>query len=200
MTTLQLIPHLAPIARTVTTVGAVGSEVLTAGAILAALNITGTAIQKTYAAGRFTRRIVDATVIPAADFISWLNAQIDWAEAGAAFWACLTCICTALYVAGEFTGRAVKTAHANWTGDVVYTAPTIAPEPIAIDPRDIYAIEASFAEPTVAEMPDFAEYVDFMAPRDLAALKVVELRKLARGQAKGVHMMRKPELLALLAA
>ena len=192
MTTLQLIPHLAPIARTITTVGAVGSEVITAGAILAALNITSTAIEKTYAAGRFTRRVVDATVIPAADAISWLNAQIDWNEVGATLWGCILTIATAIYVAGEFTGRAIKTAHAEHVGSIDWSLP--AEEPEIVDPRDVYAIEAPVHESVVAEMPDFVEYVD------LASLKVIELRKRARGLAKGVHLMRKAELVELLTA
>ncbi|WP_186525278.1 hypothetical protein [Synechococcus sp. SYN20] len=72
-------------------------------------------------------------------------------------------------------------------------------EPELIDPRDVYAIEAPVHEPTITEMPDFAEYVEFMAPFDLAKLKVTELRKRARGLAKGVHLMRKEELLQVLA-
>ena len=72
-------------------------------------------------------------------------------------------------------------------------------EPELIDPRDVYAIEAHFIEPTVAEMPDFEEYVAHMAAYDLAALTVKQLRRKAKGLAKGVHMMRKPELVALLA-
>ena len=67
-----------------------------------------------------------------------------------------------------------------------------------IDPRDVYAIEAHFIEPTVAEMPEFEEYVAFMATYDLAKLTVKQLRRKAKGLAKGVHMMRKPELVALL--
>ena len=72
-------------------------------------------------------------------------------------------------------------------------------EPEVDDPRDIYAVEAHFIEPTIAEMPDFAEYVAFMAPYDLASRKVVELRKMARGMAQNVHLMRKAELIELLA-
>lgn len=209
MTTLQLIPHLAPIARTITTVGTVGSEVLTAGAILAALNITSTAIEKTYQAGRFTRRIVDATVIPAADAISWLNAKIDWTEVGATLWGCLLTVATALYVAGEFTGRAIKTAHANWIGTVEFsTEPVLEIE----DPRDTIAIEAT--APETEDLPfdcsfdggahdiDWAEALAGLTirkPVDLTTLKVVELRKRARGLAPRVHLMRKAELLELLA-
>ena len=95
----------------------------------------------------------------------------------------------------------------------------------ADDPRDIFAIEAPVLEvddcsfdggshdidwlaalaeltirqPSIAEMPDFAEDVEFMAPLDLASLKVVELRKRARGLAKNVHLMRRAELLQVLA-
>ena len=205
MTTLQLIPYLAPIARTVTTAGAVGSEILTAGAILAALNITSSAIEKTYKAGRFTRRIVDATVIPAADAISWLNAKIDWSEVGATLWGCLLTIATAIYVAGEFTGRAIKTAHANWIGTVEFATEA---ELEIEDPRDTIAIEATTIE--VEDLPfdcapdiDWAEalaHLTIRKPADLTALKVTELRRKAKGLAKGVHLMRKAELVALLAA
>ena len=68
-----------------------------------------------------------------------------------------------------------------------------------IDPRDVYAIEAHFIEPTVAEMPEFEEYVAFMANYDLATLTVKQLRAQAKGLAKGVHLMRKQDLIALLA-
>ena len=68
-----------------------------------------------------------------------------------------------------------------------------------IDPRDIYAIEGIVKEPTVEEMPDFEEYVDFMASADLAGFSVKELRRMAKGLAKNVHLMRKADLVSLLA-
>ncbi len=217
MTTLQLIPHLAPIARTATTVGAVGSEVLTAGAILAALNLTSTAIEKTYSAGRMTRRVVDATLIPAADAISWLLAQIDWAEVGATLWTCLLTVATALYVAGEFTGRTVKTWHANHVGQIKWTVEQDI-EDCTFDGLshaiDFDATYDAFIEASAPEMDDelFAvamEETDLInqiqaaaevPTRDLAGLKVVELRKMARKiGTKGTHKMRKAELIEVLA-
>lgn len=54
------------------------------------------------------------------------------------------------------------------------------------DPRDTIAIEAP-----VHDAPDLIA--------DLHQLSVVELRRMARGLAKGIHMMRKAELVALLA-
>lgn len=75
-------------------------------------------------------------------------------------------------------------------------------EPEVIDPRDLVAIEAPIAvyEPTIAEMPDWDDYVDFHARvEQLATLTVVELRKQAKGLAKGVHLMRKAQLVELLA-
>ena len=216
MTTLQLVPHLAPIARTITTVGAVGSEVLTAGAILAALNLTSTAIEKTHQAGRMTRRAIDATLIPAADAISWFIAQVDWAEVGAIAWNCLLTIATALYVAGEFAGRTFKTWHTNHVGQIDWTVEeeledcTFEGLAHAIDYDTAFDqwIEASAPEMDDEEFGTAMEETDLIATiktnttaqtRDLAGKKVTELRRMARGLAKGVHMMRKAELVALLA-
>ena len=72
-----------------------------------------------------------------------------------------------------------------------------------IDPRDVYAIEATFT----AVPFDASDELDWLEPferlavykPDLSALKVTELRRKAKGLAKGVHMMRKAELVALLA-
>ena len=74
-------------------------------------------------------------------------------------------------------------------------------EPELVDPRDVYAIEApvQLQEPTVQDMPDWDEYVNFCFKRDdLAKLSVAALRRRARGMAKGIHAMRKIELVALL--
>ena len=69
------------------------------------------------------------------------------------------------------------------------------------DPRDTVAIEA----PVPFDVTDDIDWFETLAdltirqPVDLASMKVVELRKRAKGLAKGVHLMRKQELLALLA-
>ena len=205
MTTLQLIPHLAPVVRTASTITAVGGEVLTAGALLAALNVSATAIEKTYAAGRFTRRVVDKTLIPAADAISWAASKVDWVEAARTVWACSLTIGVAFYVAGERTAQAFHAWHTEHVGSIDWSLP--AEEPEIEDPRDTIAIEAPVAEVLDVTFDggthdlDWDAYVDAHAEIDaLNALKVVELRRKAKGLAKGVHMMRKAELVALLVA
>ena len=76
-------------------------------------------------------------------------------------------------------------------------------EPEVDDPREIYAVEASFAYVDDCTFTgsshdlDWEDYVE--AYSHLATRKVVELRKMARGLAQNVHLMRKSELIALLA-
>lgn len=136
MTALTLL-HTAPAlealtaaARAVATAGAVTGEIVTAGALLWALNGTATAIRTTHAAGAATRRLVDATLIPAADWLSWAAAQVDWAEAARTAWACLLAIGCAAYVAGEATGRAWRAWHTDWVGTIDWT-PAEIPAPVA---------------------------------------------------------------------
>lgn len=74
-------------------------------------------------------------------------------------------------------------------------------DPELVDPRDVYAIEAPVQshEPTIEDMPDWDEYVDFCFKHDdLAKMSVNALRRRARGMARGIHGMRKAELVALL--
>ena len=78
------------------------------------------------------------------------------------------------YVAGERLGRAFYAWHAEWVGTVAFVAPE------------------ALQEPPVIEAPAPVQI-------DLSTHKVVELRRMAKGLAKGVHMMRKAELLELLA-
>ena len=74
-----------------------------------------------------------------------------------------------------------------------------------VDPRDIYAIEAPL--PFDCSFDGGSHDLDWFEPferlaiykPDLSALKVTELRRRAKGLAKGVHLMRKAELVALLA-
>ena len=88
-----------------------------------------------------------------------------------------------------------------------FHAPLEVVDPDDIDPRNVYAIEADF---TFYEDPvpfDATDELDWFEPfgrltvykPDLSALKVTELRRKAKGLAKGVHLMRKAELVALLA-
>jgi hypothetical protein len=80
------------------------------------------------------------------------------------------------------------------------------------DPRDIFAIEAPASFDCSGDLNcsldggshdlDWLEAfarLDIRQPVDLAALKVTELRKRAKGLAKGVHLMRRAELLRVLA-
>ena len=154
--------------RAVTLAGTAAGELVTAGALLWALNGTAGAIRTTYRAGAATRRLVDATLVPAADAISWAIAQVDWAETARTIWACALTVGVAAYVAGEATGRAFHAWHTAWVGAIDWAAPAPAPAP----------------EPIACTYE---------------GLTVVQLRKLARVKAKGVHLMRKAELLALLA-
>lgn len=64
-------------------------------------------------------------------------------------------------------------------------------EPETTEPEtiDVVAIETPLLEP--AEEPESV---------DLSLLKVVDLRRMAKGLTKGVHLMRKTELVELLAA
>lgn len=174
--TVHAIDTIAAGARFITTTGAAAGEVLTAGALLWTLNGTATAIRTTYRAGAATRRLVDATLIPTADAISWVAAQIDWVETARTVWGCVLTVGVAFYVAGEATGRAFRAWHADWVGTVDWAPaePPAAPAPAPVE----------IAEPV----------------RDLASFKVVELRRMAKGKAKGLHLMRKAELIALLSA
>lgn len=60
------------------------AELTAAGVALMALDRLAAAIRFTYTAGRFTGHLWFTYGVPAvlatADFISWLNSQIDWAE------------------------------------------------------------------------------------------------------------------------
>ena len=60
------------------------AELTAAGVALMALDRLAAAIRFTYTAGRFTGRLWYTYGVPAvlaaADFISWLNSQIDWAD------------------------------------------------------------------------------------------------------------------------
>ena len=76
------------------------------------------------------------------------------------------------------------------------------------DPRDTIAIEAPVAEIDDCSFTGGSHDIDWFEaladltirqPVDLASMKVVELRKRAKGLAKNVHLMRKQELLMLLA-
>ena len=79
-------------------------------------------------------------------------------------------------------------------------------EPEIEDPRDTIAIEAPI--PFDCSFDGGSHDIDWFEaladltirqPVDLSVLKVTELRKKAKGLAKGVHLMRKQELIALLA-
>ena len=69
------------------------------------------------------------------------------------------------------------------------------------DPRDTIAIEAPIPFDATDDIDWFEALADLTIrqPVDLSVLKVTELRKKAKGLAKGVHLMRKQELIALLA-
>lgn len=129
MTALTLI-HAAPALdaaagamRAVATAGALTGEIVTTAGVLWCLNGAANATRTAYAAGAATRRLVDATLLPTADAISWVAAQIDWALAARTAWACLLAIGCAAYVAGDVTGTAWKTWHADWVGTIDWSTP-----------------------------------------------------------------------------
>ena len=106
--------------RAAATIGSIGSEVFTAGAILWTLNTAGTAIEKTYNAGKAVGSVYYSHIKPVTD-------QIDWAEVGALVWSCLLSVAVAFYVAGQFTGKAFYSWHANHVGHIDWTVPTFEP-------------------------------------------------------------------------
>lgn len=85
---MQSLFHLAAgidaLLAAITTAWAALGEIVTAGALLLALDRLAAAIRFTYRAGRAVGTVWFRYVVPAAlvlaDGISWINAQIDWAE------------------------------------------------------------------------------------------------------------------------
>ena len=69
----MFIPALAPTLEAVT----LAAEAVTLAAVV---NTAEKAAAKTYQAGKVTRQLTDKYLLPAADGISWLIAQIDWSE------------------------------------------------------------------------------------------------------------------------
>ena len=78
-------------------------------------------------------------------------------------------------------------------------------EPEVEDPRDTIAIEEPVPEILDVSFDGYThglswdEYVDSYKLSDLKALTVKQLRKQAQGLAKNVHLMRKAQLVELLA-
>ena len=186
MTALTLI-HAAPALdaaagamRAVATAGALTGEIVTTAGVLWCLNGAAGATRAAYTAGAATRRLVDATLLPAADAISWVASQIDWALAARTAWACLLAIGCAAYVAGDVTGTAWKTWHTDWVGTIDWSTPQA---PVA---------QAPVAQAAVAAMP----LID-------GSLTVKQLRRLAVDMGlprSAYHSARKADLIALLVA
>ena len=163
--------------RAVTLAGTAAGELVTAGALLWALNGTAGAIRTTYRAGAATRRLVDATLVPTADAISWAIAQVDWAETARTVWACLLAIAAAAYVAGEATGKAWRAWHTDWVGTIDWSRPQ----------APVVAIPAPAAP---------ARRID-------GSLTVKQLRRMAVDMGlprSAYHSARKADLIALLEA
>ncbi len=74
------------------------------------------------------------------------------------------------------------------------------PEPEVVDPREIFAVETglTFYEEPAPDEAYVARWERIEKGNDLAALTVKELRAQAKGLAKGIHLMRKQELISLL--
>jgi len=60
-------------------------------------------------------------------------------------------LCVLIYVAGEFTGKAFYTWHAQWIGSIEYNAPAAAVVPPAVNPlfAEAAAIEAAYSVRTL---------------------------------------------------
>jgi hypothetical protein len=166
MTALTLI-HAAPALdaaagamRAVATAGALTGEIVTTAGVLWCLNGAANATRTAYAAGAATRRLVNATLLPTADAISWVAAQIDWAETARTVWACLLAIGCAAYVAGEATGTAWKAWHTDWVGTIDWSTPQA---PVVADPAPVVSRRQIDGSLTVKQLRRLA--VDMGLPR-----------------------------------
>ena len=92
----MFIPALAPTMEAVT----LAAEAVTLAAVV---NTAEKAAAKTYQAGKVTRRLTDKYLIPAADGISWLIAQIDWSEVKDGLIQAVVITAVAFYTLGQKT-------------------------------------------------------------------------------------------------
>ena len=106
------------------------SELITISAILLMLDKLAGAVRATFIAGRFTRRLVDATLIPAADALSWIIARIDWRLVLDVVVDCLKVLLALTITAISWTRENLIAAHERHVGVIEWTAPTPAVAPM----------------------------------------------------------------------
>ena len=126
-----------------------GVELLTdltaAAVLLMVLDKVAVAVRWTYAAGRYTGRLWFAYGLPAflmaADGISWLNAQIDWAFVAGTVVDCLKVIAAALFTVVTLLWDARRRYLAANTITPVTIAPVI--HPLAMVATDLQQLTCS---------------------------------------------------------
>ena len=126
-----------------------GVELLTdltaAAVLLMVLDKVAVAVRWTYAAGRYTGRLWFAYGLPAflmaADGISWLNAQIDWAFVAGTVVDCLKVIAAALFTVVTLLWDARRRYLAANTITPVTVAPVI--RPLAMVATDLQQLTCS---------------------------------------------------------
>ena len=137
-----MFPAIIPAVETIST----AAEVIAAGVAFQALT---TAAGHTYAAGKFTRRIVDRTLIPTADFISWVHSQIDWMEVKDSLIEAIVLIACFFYYAGVKARKLWKQAEQA----LVYVSPEINIESEKPAEQEVQAEKAEPAKQVKLLMP-----------------------------------------------
>jgi hypothetical protein len=178
---------------------AVAGEVITAGALLLALDRLAAAIRFTYQAGAFTGRLLWPVLHALAAAARWAWAHIDWREVAAVFRAASVALVALLVIGAQ---RAIPTLCA--VSERLGRAYSAALVPAAVQAAPV-APEAAPAAPAAVTTPTArpaAPVAVLPAPAALDALPVRELRQLARqaGHKRLARSGRRQQLLEVLAA
>ena len=123
----MFIPALAPTLEAVT----LAAEAVTLAAVV---NTAEKAAAKTYQAGKVTRQLTDKYLLPAADGISWLIAQIDWSEVKEGLIQAVVITAVAFFTLGQKT----RILWSKIERSLVYRSPEIKvnPQPeIKVNPQ-----------------------------------------------------------------
>lgn len=193
-TLLHAAAGLDALTAALTTAWAAAGEILTAGALLWTLNALASAMRTTYRAGRIVGTAWYAygqpALLAAADAVSWLIAQVDWAEVAATLAATARTLLALAITAATITTEQARLMHRDWVGSIDWTpaAPAALPAlPAAPEPAPIAP-----AAPAATAAPK--------------RLTVVQLRKKARSLghthagSRRIAQARRADLEALLAA
>jgi hypothetical protein len=175
---------------------AVAGEVITAGALLLALDRLAAAIRFTYQAGAFTGRLLWPVLHAFAAAARWAWAHIDWREVAAVFRAASVALVALLVIGAQ---RAIPTLCA--VSERLGRAYSAALVPAAVQAAPV-APEAAPAAVTTPTARPAAPVAVLPAPAALDALPVRELRQLARraGHKRLARSGRRQQLLEVLAA